>query len=85
MAAARVRLPEGLEDLLLSDMETCIEQANLGRTDTLIARRYLISQLPQIEIAAELGWTRSTVSLHIPRIIRKVQLTANRLNDQNRT
>ena len=79
MSAARIRLPENLEDLLLDEMEACIEQANLGQTDTLIARRYLISQLPQIEIAAELGWTRSTVSQHIPRIIKKVSLTANRL------
>lgn len=84
MSAARIRLPENLEDLLLHEMEDCIEQANLGQIDTLIARRYLISQLPQIEIAAELGWTRSTVSQHIPRIIRKVSLTANRLN-VNRT
>jgi DNA-binding MarR family transcriptional regulator len=79
MAAARVKLPDDLDGLLLREMEACIEQANLGQYDTLIARRYLISQLPQIEIAAELGWTRSTVSLHIPRIIRKVSLTANRL------
>lgn len=84
MSAARIRLPENLEDLLLREMEDCIEQANLGQIDTLIARRYLISQLPQIEIAAELGWTRSTVSQHIPRIIRKVSLTADRLNT-NRT
>jgi DNA-binding MarR family transcriptional regulator len=80
MAAARVKLPDDLEDLLLREMESCIEQANLGQYDTLIARRYLISQLPQIEIAAELGWTRSTVSQHIPRIISKVQNAANKLN-----
>lgn len=80
MAAARIRLPDDLEGLLLQEMETCIEQSNLGQTDTLIARRYLINQLPQIEIAAELGWTRSTVSQHIPRIIRKVQMAANILH-----
>lgn len=84
MAAARIRLPDDLEELLLDEMELCIEQSNLGQIDTLIARRYLISQLPQIEIAAELGWTRSTVSKHIPRIVQKVQLAANRLN-LNRT
>lgn len=84
MSAARIRLPEDLEDLLLHEMETCIEQSNLGQMDTIIARRYLINQLPQIEIAAELGWTRSTVSLHVPRILRKVSLTAKRLN-LNRT
>ena len=80
MAAARVKLPDDLEELLLHEMEACIEQANLGQYDTLIARRYLISQLPQIEIAAELGWTRSTVSQHIPRIISKVSKAANKLN-----
>jgi DNA-binding MarR family transcriptional regulator len=80
MAAARIKLPDDLEALLLNEMETCIEQSNLGVTDSLIARRYLISQVPQIEIAAELGWTRSTVSHHIPRIIKKVQLAANRLS-----
>ena len=60
-------------------MEACIEQANLGRDDTFIARRYLIDQWPQIDIAAELGWARSTVSKRIPRILRKVERTAEKL------
>ena len=76
----RVVLPETLDTLLKRDMEACIEQANLGRDDTLIAKRYLIDQWPQIEIAAELGWGRSTVSERIPRILRKVENAARRLN-----
>lgn len=80
MASARVRLPGGLGDLLLAEMETCIMQSNLGRDDTLIARRYLIDQWPQIEIAAELGWARSTVSGRVPHILQKVQFTAHKLN-----
>lgn len=79
MSSARVRLPEGLDDLLRSEMELCITQANLGRDDTMIATRYLVDQWPQIEIAAELGWTRSTVSNHIVRIVVKVENTAKRL------
>lgn len=75
----RVVLPENLETLLKSEMETVIEQANLGRDDTLIARRYLIDQWPQIDIAAELGCVRSTVSGRIPRILQKVEKTAHRL------
>ena len=51
---SRVSLPEYLEPLLKSEMEHCIEQANLGRYDTMIAKRYLIDQWAQIEIAAEL-------------------------------
>lgn len=79
MASARVRLPGGLGDLLLAEMETCITQSNLGRDDTLIARRYLIDHWPQIEIAAELGWGRSTVSGRLPYIFHKVQMTAQKL------
>ena len=76
---SRVSLPESLEPLLKSEMENCIEQANLGRYDTMIAKRYLIDQWAQIEIAAELGWNRTTVSKRIPRIIRKVENTAKKL------
>ena len=79
MSSARVRLPRGLDDLLRSEMETCIVQANLGRDDTEIAKRYLIDQWPQIDIAAELGWTRSTVSIHVSRIVPKVEFTAKKL------
>ena len=80
MACARVRLPEGVEDLLRSEMEVCILQANLGRDDTAIATRYLIDRWPQIEIAAELGWGKATVSRRIPYILAKVQRAAKRLN-----
>lgn len=76
----RVVLPEALDSLLKRDMEACIDQANLGQDDTVIAKRYLIDQWPQIEIAAELGWGRSTVSERIPRILRKVENAAHRLD-----
>lgn len=79
MASARAKLPRGLEDLLRSEMEICIEQANLGHDDTEIAKRYLIDQWAQIDIAAELGWTRSTVSIHVSRIVPKVEYTAEKL------
>lgn len=79
MSSARVRLPQGLGDLLRSEMVRCIEEANLGETDTAIAKRYLLDQWPQIEIAAELGWARSTVSGRVSCIVAKVQKTAERL------
>ena len=76
MASARVRLPEDLERLSTSQMIRCIEESNLGQKDTMVAKRYLIDQWPQIDIAAELGWGRTTVSERIPRILRKVRLAA---------
>ena len=80
MASARVRLPSDLDGLMRSEMLTCIEESNLGQIDTIVAKRYLIDQWAQIDIAAELGWGKSTVSVRMPRILRKVQATAKKLN-----
>ena len=80
----RVVLPEALDILLKSEMEAAIDQANLGRDDTFIAKRYLIDKWPQIEIAAELGWGRSTVSRRISRIVRKVERTSLELSGTKR-
>lgn len=79
MAAARFTLPACLDCLLRSEMERIIEEANLGTVNTLVAKRYLIDQWPQIEIAAEMGWTRSTVSERMPRILEKVEQAAKKL------
>lgn len=79
MSAARVRLPETLENLLRSEMANAIEQANLGNDDTAIAKRYLIDQVPQMDIAIEFGYERSTISRRMPRIITKVEYTARKM------
>lgn len=80
MATARVRLPDSLDGLMRSEMETAIREANLGNDDTDIARRYLIDQVPQIDIAAEFGWERSTISYWVKRIVSKVERTARKLH-----
>ncbi len=66
---ARVRLPEPLDTLLRSELETAIHEAALHHDDELIATRYIIEKQCQVDIAAELGWERTTVSRHIPRIL----------------
>lgn len=77
---ARVRLPGSLGQLLRSEMETAISEANLGNSDSLIAKRYFIEHIPQIDIAIELDMERSTISRRLPAIKRKVEQTAQRLN-----
>lgn len=77
--SARVKLPPPLDKLLRSQMETAIREANLGNDDTDIAKRYLIDQIPQIEIAAEFGWERATISRRISRILLKVENAADKL------
>mgnify|MGYP000757311944 FL=1 len=76
---ARVRLPEGLDRLLRSELERAIYEAALNESDTLIATRYIVEKAAQIDIAAELGWTRSTVSAHLPHILRRVEQAAVRM------
>jgi DNA-directed RNA polymerase specialized sigma subunit len=77
---ARVRLPGSLGQLLRSEMEIAISEANLGNSDSLIAKRYFLERIPQMDIAAELDIERSTISRRLPFIIERIEKTAQRLN-----
>lgn len=75
MACARPRRST-TRGFLKSELETVIEQANLGREDTEIAKLYLIDQIPQIDIAVEYGYDRSTISKRVKEITVKVERAA---------
>lgn len=77
--AARIRLPQPLSGLLRSELEHAIYEAALSRDESVIATRYIVEKVPQIDIAAELGWERSTVSRHMPYIVATVSAAAKRL------
>lgn len=79
MPTARVKLPDALDLLLRSELECAIREANLGKDGTEIAWRYLIEQIPQIDIAAEFGCERSTISRRLARILSKVERAAEKL------
>lgn len=82
--SARVKLPPELADLLRSELERAIREAALYRDDELIARRYIIEKWCQMDIAAELGWERSTVSRHIPYILDEVRRAEQRIAQKRR-
>ena len=75
--SARVKLPDPLDKLLRSQLERAIEEAALYTDDELIARRRIIDKWNQIDVAAELGWYRSTVSDHEKYIFQRVKDVAN--------
>lgn len=77
--SAKVKLPQELAELLRSELETAIYEAALHRDDELIAKRRIIDKWAEMDIAAELGWERSTVSKHIPYILNEVKGVANRI------
>lgn len=76
---ARIKMPKELSELLRSDLERAIYEAALNADDALIAKRYLVEKVAQIDVAAELGWERSTVSRRLPGIVERVAWAANRL------
>lgn len=77
--SARVKLPEPLYELLRSELEAAIHEAALHRDDELIAKRRIIDKWGQIDVAAELGWDRSTVSDHEKYIFQGVEAVAKQL------
>ena len=77
--SARVKLPDELSGLLRSELEKAIYESALSRDDNLIATRYIIEKVPQIDIAVELGYERSTISLKILSILKEVSRTAVKL------
>ena len=76
MTAARIKLPRSLELLLRSQMEEAIEQANLGTFGTAVAKKYLIEQVPQIDIAEEFGYDRSVISRRVKLVLPRVEHAA---------
>lgn len=77
---ARVKMPDALRGLLRSELDKAIYEAALCREDEIIARRYLIEKIPQIDIAVELGYERSIISRRLPYIIDTISFVAQKLN-----
>lgn len=80
VSQARCRLPQPLDGLLTSEMSRAIEEANLGSTDAQIAKRYLVDRIPQIDIAIEFGYERSTISKRMKNIVPRVSASASRVS-----
>ena len=76
---ARVKLPAALNGLLRSELEKVIYESALGMEDDIIARRYIIEKVPQIDIAVEMGYERSTISRRLSGIIKDATNTAEKL------
>lgn len=76
---ARCKMPPALEKLLTSDMNRAIREANLGEVNTQIALRYYIDQIAQMDIAAEFGVERSTVTRRIQKMTPRISSAAMRL------
>lgn len=79
MARARVRASISDTGFTRAEWEAVIRQAALGIEDTRIAEMYLLDAIPQVEVGAELGLSRSAVSKRLPGIVNKIERTARKL------
>lgn len=77
--STKIKLPDPLNKLLRSEIETAIYESALHRDDELIAKRRIIDKWDQIEVAAELGWYRGAVSAHEKYILERVSEVAKQL------
>lgn len=80
--AGRAKVPEELRRLTKSQMLTVIDEAALGLENTIIAKRTLIDQCLQVDIAVEIGYDRSAISHRLPAIYARLIFIAQKLNIQ---
>jgi len=77
---AYARTPKTVSHLLRSEMEATLNEANLGTENKRIASMYLLDHMPLIDIAAEMGFERSTLSRRMPYIMQCVEQAAHKMN-----
>lgn len=65
-----------LGDLLSADFERIIDQSNLGKRETIIAKLWLLEGMRLADIGAAVGYDRSTVGKKLPWILQRVERTA---------
>lgn len=73
MTRAKPRLPDELTGLTRSEWDNLIYEANLGREDAEVARRYFIDRECQIDIAIEKDTDRTQISRRLGRVRRRLQ------------
>ncbi len=79
MTQARLKLPPDMAMLPRDKWEELIYSSNLGREGSRIADLYFIQQIPQVDIAEEIGLDRKTVSRRISTARTKIEHNYERL------
>lgn len=75
----RGKLPPELDTLLTSELKRAIREANLGRENSQIARRYFIDREAMIDIGEEIGLDRSAISRRLKDITPRVAEATRKL------
>ncbi len=73
MAKARVKLNQKLLNYSRSEWLNLINEYIKDKTDRIIAERYFLDGIPQIDIAEEVNYSRSTIKKRIPKILNLIE------------
>lgn len=73
MTQAKPRLPHELSGLTRSEWDNLIYEANLGKEDAEVARRYFIDKECQIDIAIDKDTDRTQISRRLKRTRRRLE------------
>lgn len=73
MAQARPNITDELKSLSNTNWEYIIDNYIKNQRDRDIARMYYLDGIPQVEIADELGCSKSTVKRALPKIINIIE------------
>lgn len=69
MAQARPKITEELKSLPNNKWEEIIDNHIKSETDRKIAKMYYLDGIPQVDIGAELGYSRSAIKKKLPKLI----------------
>lgn len=67
-----------INNLLKDELTELINRANLGTENEKIAKCGLIERQYHADIAAEFGYSRSTVSKRLAKIVKRLEKTAKK-------
>lgn len=78
MAKARPKISDDLFELSNTQWKDIINERIKNEIDRIIAIRYYLDGVPQEDIGAEVGYSRSTVRDHLFKIIKIIEKYAKK-------
>lgn len=76
-----------MEQCTTAEIKIIISRSNLGKTDSKIAKLWLIDGLLLADIGAEMGFDRSTIGKRVHNILEKIEKVSQNhcVSSQNKT
>ena len=73
MAQARPKMPDDLKLLSNDKFEYIIDNYIKNEKDRIIAKMYYLDGIPQADIGAEIGYSRSAIKRKLPKILNIIE------------